>query len=155
MLRAKPKLRPENSLQDNLFHFVVLKKVFTRLGARLAGGHSASCFIFPVSMAVMQYCIFVLSLLLTPTVILTRPTPVQTYSMISIRSKERWFLVPCLEGTFLTNQALFGGRTSRVCREHFRNRLIITQLQNAHPQTSRKKQGSADVPLATHSLTRR
>ena len=57
-------------------------------------------------MAVMQYCIFVLSLLLTPTVILIRPTPVQIYSMISIRSKDRWFLVFCLEGTVFTNQAL-------------------------------------------------
>jgi hypothetical protein len=26
--------------------------------------------------------------------------------MISIRSKDRWFLVFCLEGTVLTNQAL-------------------------------------------------
>ena len=59
------------------------------LGAKLTGDHLVSCFILPVSIAVIQYWTLDLSLRFTPTVILTRPTPGQTYSIIKMFSKER------------------------------------------------------------------
>ena len=40
---------------------------------------------------------------------------------------------------------LFGGQVTWVCRAQFRKRLIITPLQNTHPQTVPKIPGSADV----------
>ena len=43
-----------------------------------------------------------------------------------------------------------GAMGSGVCGALVHNPLIITHLQNTHPQTSRKNQGSADVPFATH-----
>ena len=40
---------------------------------------------------------------------------------------------------------LFGGQVTWVCRAQFRKRLIITPLQNTHPQTVPKIPGSAEV----------
>ena len=40
---------------------------------------------------------------------------------------------------------LFGGQVTWVCRAQFRKRLIITPLQNTHPQTVPKIPGSVDV----------
>ena len=109
------------------------------------------CF-FASSMAsieVMQYCTFVLSCLLTPTISLTRPIPGRVCLSWIIFENCCWFLVSLFAAFSLTNTAsrmivssctlrslalACSGVCWRIVLTHFKNRVRLWELQrNYHP----------------------